>query len=101
MERPMPTREVSVNVMEFKAKCLDLFKDLERGRVSRITVTRRGSPVATVQRSRPLKKSASLDDIFADMRGLIAVAPGVDLTAPLDIPEPEDPATLQKDNLPI
>jgi antitoxin (DNA-binding transcriptional repressor) of toxin-antitoxin stability system len=87
----MATREVSLNVTEFKAKCLELFKDLERGRVSRVTVTRRGSPVATVQRSQPLKKSASLDDIFADMRGLIAVAPGVDLTAPLNIPAPEDP----------
>jgi antitoxin (DNA-binding transcriptional repressor) of toxin-antitoxin stability system len=87
----MATREVSLNVTEFKAKCLELFKDLERGRVSQITVTRRGSPVATIHRSRPAKKTATLEEIFADMRGLIAVAPGVDLTAPLDIPAPEDP----------
>jgi antitoxin (DNA-binding transcriptional repressor) of toxin-antitoxin stability system len=91
METEMATRDCTVNVTEFKAKCLELFKDIERGKLTHVTVTRRGHPVATVLPPRPAKKVGSLDEVFADMRGLITVAPGVDLTEPLDIPEPDDP----------
>jgi len=87
----MAKHDLTLNVTEFKAKCLELFKELERGKLARITVTRRGTPVAAIERPWPVKKVGSLDEVFADMRGLIRVAPGVDLTEPLDIPEPDDP----------
>ena len=87
----MSTRDRTVNVTEFKAKCLELFKEIERGKLTQVMVTRRGHPVATVQPAQPAKKIGSLDEVFADMHGLIRVAPGVDLTEPLDIPEPDDP----------
>lgn len=87
----MATRERTVNVTEFKAKCLELFKEIERGKLAHVTVTRRGHPVATILPPRAARKIRSLDEVFADMRGLIQVAPGVDLTEPLDIPEPDDP----------
>ena len=87
----MASKDFKMNVTEFKAKCLELFKDIERGKLKQVTVTRRGHPVATVQAPRAAKKIDSLDEIFADMRGSITVAPGVDLTEPLDIPEPNDP----------
>lgn len=86
----MASNDVKLNVTEFKAKCLELFKDIESGKLKQVTVTRRGHPVAMVQ-SPPVSKISSLKEVFADMRGLIAVAPGIDLTKPLDIPEPEDP----------
>lgn len=91
MEADMATRDRTLNVTEFKATCLELFKEIERGKLMHITVTRRGRPVATIVPPKAFGKIASLDEVFADMRGSITVAPGVDLTAPLDIPEPDDP----------
>ena len=42
----MSAAELTINVTEFKAKCLDLFDRLNDGRLSKVTVTRRGKPVA-------------------------------------------------------
>jgi hypothetical protein len=68
-----------------------LFKEIERGTLRQVTVTRRGHPVATVRAPQCAAKIESLDEIFADMRGSITVAPGIDLTEQLGIPEPHDP----------
>jgi antitoxin (DNA-binding transcriptional repressor) of toxin-antitoxin stability system len=86
----MAESEITISASAFKAKCLDLFKRLERGTLKRITVTRRGKPVAMVVQRPPAKKPTA-DDIHAAMGGTITVAPGVDLTEPLGIPEPDDP----------
>jgi antitoxin (DNA-binding transcriptional repressor) of toxin-antitoxin stability system len=90
----MPPRDCTLNVTEFKAKCLELFKEIEHGKLASVTVTRRGVAVATILPSRAFAKPSSLDEMFADMRGLITIASGVDLTEPLDIPEPRDPFLL-------
>lgn len=82
--------EVTLNVTAFKASCLALFKRLEQGKLKRITVTRRGLPIAVVARS-PRTGKKTFDELFGSMRGLVTFFPGVDLTRPLDIPDPQDP----------
>jgi prevent-host-death family protein len=85
----MADSEITISASAFKAKCLDLFKRLERGKLKRITVTRRGKPVAVVAQSPPAKKP-SFDDIYGCMRGTIEFAPDYDPFEQL-IGEPSDP----------
>lgn len=47
--------DVMVSVTEFKAKCLSLFSEVEAGE-KRITVTRRGEPVAVITPPKARKK---------------------------------------------
>jgi antitoxin (DNA-binding transcriptional repressor) of toxin-antitoxin stability system len=37
---------LEINVTDFKARCLALFKELEARRYDRLVVTRRGKPIA-------------------------------------------------------
>jgi antitoxin (DNA-binding transcriptional repressor) of toxin-antitoxin stability system len=83
----MSGNEVTLNVTRFKAQCLDLFKRLEQGKLKRVTVTRRGRPVAEVS---PKRAAKSFDDVFGCMQGMITVAPGVDLLEPVTPPEDWD-----------
>jgi antitoxin (DNA-binding transcriptional repressor) of toxin-antitoxin stability system len=76
--------EVTLNVTRFKAECLDLFKRLEEGKLKRVTVTRRGRPVAQVSRPRGPK---GFGEISGCMQGTITVVPGVDLLEPVIGPE--------------
>jgi antitoxin (DNA-binding transcriptional repressor) of toxin-antitoxin stability system len=85
MERiAVSDNEVTLNVTRFKAECLDLFKRLEEGKLKRVTVTRRGRPVAQIS---PPRAPKSFDEISASMQGTITVAPGVDLLQPVVGPE--------------
>lgn len=76
----MASRELTITITEFKANCLELVRRLEQGKLKRITLTRRGKPVAEL--SPKGEKRKSFADIYGCMRGLIAAAPGVDLTKP-------------------
>jgi antitoxin (DNA-binding transcriptional repressor) of toxin-antitoxin stability system len=80
----MSQNEITLNVTRFKAECLDLFKRLEQGKLKRVTVTRRGRPVAEISPKRAVK---SFDDIFGCMQGMVTVAPGVDLIGPVTAPD--------------
>ncbi len=44
----MPAPVVTMNVTDFKAKCLALFDDLEGHKVAKVIVTRHGRPVAAL-----------------------------------------------------
>jgi len=75
---------LEINVTAFKAKCLELFKQLEARRYDKVVVTRRGKPIAE------LKSPASdVPDIYGCMKGSVVIPPGLDLTEPIleDIPE--------------
>jgi antitoxin (DNA-binding transcriptional repressor) of toxin-antitoxin stability system len=81
---------MTISASAFKANCLGLFKRLEQGQLRRVTVTRRGTPVADVA-ARPSKpKHRSFDDVFGFMRGTITIAPGADLVAPTEAPDDWD-----------
>jgi prevent-host-death family protein len=75
------TEEKTVGVTEFKAKCLGLVKDVEKGRTKRVVLTRRGRPVAELTAPRPVRRT-SPQSSFGALKHLMNVDPSVDLTAP-------------------
>jgi len=85
-KRELAPSDLTVSVTTFKAQCLDLFKRLESGKLKRVIVTRRGHAVAEVWPPEPVVKR-TFDDIHGCMRGMITIAPGVDLTEPVGDPE--------------
>jgi antitoxin (DNA-binding transcriptional repressor) of toxin-antitoxin stability system len=89
MEAAMAAKELTVTVTGFKAHCLDLIRKLEHGDLKRITLTRRGKPVAEIspQRAAPKKTFA---DIYGCMRGKMKIPEGADLTEPTVHPEDWD-----------
>lgn len=76
--------ELTIGAAAFKASCLEIFKALETRRLTRVTVTRRGRPVAEL--TPPVSARASL---WGRHPGSVTVAPGVDLTDPV-LDEPLD-----------
>lgn len=74
----MRDKSVQVSVTEFKARCLSMFKSLERRRYTRVVITRRGKPVAEITPPR-----AAPPDLWGALRGTVTVPPRVDLTAPV------------------
>ena len=68
-----------ISVSEFKAKCLDLLDQIQRGEMDELTVTKRGKPIARVMAPRPV---STLAQWHGSMRGSFEIAPGVDLTEP-------------------
>ena len=55
---------LEINVTAFKAKCLELFKQLEARRYDKVVVTRRGKPIAELRRPRD-----EIPDIYGALRG--------------------------------
>jgi prevent-host-death family protein len=84
----MATKELTVNVTEFKAKCLEHLRQLESGKVRRVTVVRRGKPVAVVQSAEAAKKP--LTDSYGFMKGVLRLSPDYDPFEQV-IDEPSDP----------
>ena len=82
----MTNAVLEINVTEFKAKCLALFKQLEARRYDRVVVTRRGRPIAEL-----IPAQAEVPDLYGALKGRVHVPPGVDLTEPVleDVPEAE------------
>lgn len=82
---PSPAGELTVSASVFKARCLELFKALEARKLTRVTVTRRGKPVAELVPPR----AAEPVSLWGAHAGSVIVAPGVDLTEPV-LDEPLD-----------
>ena len=72
---------VKVGLTDFKRRCLGLVADVEKGRLEKLVLTRRGRDVAELVRLRP---KGGPSTAWGCMRDTILIAPGVDLTAPLD-----------------
>jgi antitoxin (DNA-binding transcriptional repressor) of toxin-antitoxin stability system len=84
----MATREVTVNVTEFKAKCLEHLRKLESGRVRKVTVTRRGKPVAVIERA--AAGEMPVKDVYGFMRDVMRLSPDYDPFEQV-VEEPSDP----------
>ncbi|HEX2478172.1 MAG TPA: hypothetical protein VHK45_02765 [Geminicoccaceae bacterium] len=86
--RSTPVNEavLEINVTEFKAKCLALFKELEARRYDKVVVTRRGRAIAELTPAMD-----DVPDLYGALKGRVIIPPGVDLTEPIleDIPEAE------------
>jgi prevent-host-death family protein len=80
--------ELTVTATEFKAKCLDFFERLRLHKLQKVTVTKRGRPVAVV-----MAPASRRDEILAELQslkpGTVIVPPDFDWFAPL-LEEPTD-----------
>ena len=77
----MVSSELVITATEFKARCLELFTRLNEGGLRKVTVTRRGKPVAEV-----VRHVAETDDVtagYGSMRDVTYIPDGFDLTAPI------------------
>jgi antitoxin (DNA-binding transcriptional repressor) of toxin-antitoxin stability system len=73
----------AIGVTAFKAQCLGLIDEVAQGKTDRIVLLKHNKPVAAIV---PIGRDG--DDPFelwGAMRDTIAIAPGVDLTDPLDV----------------
>jgi antitoxin (DNA-binding transcriptional repressor) of toxin-antitoxin stability system len=85
----MPTEtaaETSIGVTAFKSQCLGLIDDVAKGKTKRIVLMKHNRPVAAVV---PFEDEdanlGDLDDLWGAMEGTVTIAPGVDLTEPIDV----------------
>mgnify|MGYP002780304444 FL=1 len=72
--------ELTVTATEFKAKCLELFDRLSSRNLDRVTVTKRGKPVAVVEAPRT---PVQLDSPIGALRGRVIAPPDFDWFAPV------------------
>lgn len=73
--------EEVLTVSQFKAKCLDIFNRLATHRLDKVTVTRRGKPVAIVH-APPVDQDA-VRSLHGFMKGSVDLPPDFDLTTPV------------------
>jgi len=71
-------KSLEIPATEFKARCLAVFKKLERRQYLRVIVTRHGKPVAELT---PPRRAPA--DLWGALRGSVRVPRGVDLAAPV------------------
>lgn len=84
----MATGEI-IGAAEFKARCLEILDRLSAREVSRVTITKRGRPVAVLVP--PEDAQDAVRQIHGFLRGSVVIPPGTDLTAPT-LDEPFDAA---------
>jgi prevent-host-death family protein len=82
----MATTE-TITATEFKAKCLNILDRLASHELKRVTITKRGQPVAVL--TPPERQADAVRDIYGFMRGSVIIADDVDLTEPV-LDEPFD-----------
>ena len=70
----------TIGAAEFKAHCLEILDRLSAREVSRVTITKRGRPVAVLVP--PDDARDAVRRIHGFLRGSVVIPPGTDLTAP-------------------
>jgi prevent-host-death family protein len=81
--------EETIGAAEFKAHCLEILDQVAARAVARVTITKRGRPVAMLV---PLQdEQDAVRRIHGFLRGSVVLPKGVDLTAP-KLEEPFDAA---------
>lgn len=73
-------RERTISATEFKARCLEIFDQLAARKIGKVTVTKRGRPVAVLT---PPPSQADMTALHGFLRGSVIVPEGIDLTAPV------------------
>jgi len=75
--------ETSIGVTAFKSQCLGLIDDVATGKTKRIVLMKHNRPVAAIVPIEDEEENLNtLDGLWGAMRGVLTVAPGVDLTEP-------------------
>lgn len=72
---------VTISASEFKAKCLDILSRLADHRLTGVTVTKHGAPVAEIVA--PKADRAAVEGLFGCMAGSVRFLDEVDLTEPV------------------
>lgn len=71
----------TMTATEFKAKCLEIFDKLKAGEIEKLTITKRGEPVAVL--TAPASHEVAVRNINGFMRGSVIGPEDVDLTSPI------------------
>ena len=79
-EGPVLTDTETISATEFKAKCLNILDRLASRELKRVTITKRGQPVAVL--TPPDRPADAVCGIYGFMRGSVIVADDVDLADP-------------------
>jgi prevent-host-death family protein len=79
----------TIGAAEFKARCLEILDRLSAREVSRVTITKRGRPVAVLTPPDDIRDAVR--GIHGFMRGSVRLPPGTDLAAPI-LDQPFDAA---------
>lgn len=72
--------ELTIKASAFKATCLEIFDRLAARKLTRVTVTKRGRPVAVLT---PPDDAGTATNLFGFMAGTVVVPEGVDVSAPI------------------
>ena len=77
-----PSKETTIGVTAFKARCLELIDDVALGKLDRVVLTKRGKAVAEVTAcgaaaTKPFESS------YGALAGMVVVRDDVDLTVPI------------------
>ncbi|MGH7092532.1 MAG: type II toxin-antitoxin system Phd/YefM family antitoxin [Stellaceae bacterium] len=75
------TGHAMISANEFKSKCLDLLDRVARRELSRLTITKRGSPGAAL--IPPPAEEAAIDELYGCLCGTVIVPTDIDLTDPV------------------
>lgn len=73
--------ELTIGASEFKAKCLDVLRRLRERRLTRVTITHKGAPVAVL--TPPAVTEAEARSAFGCMAGTVHIPDDIDLTEPV------------------
>ena len=75
--------ESSIGVTAFKSQCLGLIDDVAQGKTSRVVLMKHNRPVAALVRIAPeTDDDETLGGLWGAMKGMMTIAPGVDITEP-------------------
>jgi prevent-host-death family protein len=86
----MDTTMNTITATEFKAKCLEILDRLGTHEIEKLTITKRGKPVAVL--TSPEADADAMRNLNGFMRGSVIIPEGFDLTAPV-LAEELDAAT--------
>jgi prevent-host-death family protein len=71
----------TITATEFKAKCLEILDRLSTHEIEKLTITKRGKPVAVL--TAPESTEDAIRNLNGFMRGSVIIPEGFDLTAPV------------------
>jgi prevent-host-death family protein len=71
----------TISATEFKAKCLNLFDQVESRKLDKVIITKRGKTVAVL--TPPQSSEDAVNQIHGFMRGSVIIPEGFDLTEPV------------------
>jgi prevent-host-death family protein len=73
--------ETTISASEFKAKCLEILNQLSARKLTQVTITKRGRPVAVL--TPPKEARDDVRKLYGCMKGTVVGLDEIDLTEPI------------------